>query len=112
MQGFVAAPAVQPPAPQRGIGRRAARLRRQQEAEGRRWFVVPAPDDREKPWIASAREPYTTRALTEDEPRAPAPPGFKGRLFPPQATTLAAMLDLEKRQTLPLHYGTDEHKGT
>jgi hypothetical protein len=46
--------------------------------------------------------------LTENSPRAPTPPGFKGKLWEPQATVLQAMLDLEKRPFLRLRLAHGE----
>lgn len=42
------------------------------------------------------RHPFGHVFLTEDDPRAPNPPGFEGHLWRPQATLLQAMLDLEE----------------
>ncbi len=51
-------------------------------------------------WGAAAHATACTRTLTERDPRAPTPPGFKGRLYEPQATMLHAMLEFEKNPLL------------
>ena len=82
------------------IGRRTKRqllLRRIRENTNN----VFVPTD-EVPWILADHGLTTARALTADDPRAPNPPGFKGDLYPPQATMLQAMLDLERRPLLRL----------
>jgi hypothetical protein len=53
-------------------------------------------------WCAAAHCFHTPRLLTLDDPRDENPPGFKGRLFPPQATLLAAMRSLERRPVLAI----------
>jgi hypothetical protein len=54
------------------------------------------------PWALACHDTTRSRALTEDDPRAETPPGFKGRLFPPQATVLWAMIALERSPVLTL----------
>ena len=83
------------------IGRRTKRmalLRRIRENTNN----VFVPTD-EVPWILANHWLTTTRALTADDPRTPNPPGFKGELYPPQATMLQAMLDMERRPFLTLN---------
>ena len=48
------------------------------------------------PWSAATHQLWASRLLTIDDPREPNPPDFKGELFPPQKTLLAAMLALEQ----------------
>jgi hypothetical protein len=63
------------------------------EAEG----VVPTDG---LPWAEAAHTFWAPRLLTEADPRAGCPPGFKGDLYAPQRTLLAAMLALERRPLL------------
>lgn len=53
-------------------------------------------------WIDQALAPGDwSRALTEDDPRAPeTPPRFRGKLTPPQAAMVQAMVDIEERRAL------------
>ena len=53
---------------------------------------------------------FGNQRLTAEDPRAPDPPGFTGHLWPPQATLLRAMLDLEESPELPL-VGADVEGG-
>jgi hypothetical protein len=48
-------------------------------------------------WAAAAHPLWTRRLLTDDDPRAANPAGFRGELYAPQRTVLAAMLALERR---------------
>jgi hypothetical protein len=68
--------------------------------------ATPPPSPRAAPaapgWTEGARAVFGTHRLTAAAPRAPDPPGFVGRLWPPQATLLRAMLDLEAAPELPL----------
>lgn len=56
-------------------------------------------------WTSLPRPPHAAVPLTAAEPRAPDPPGFAGRLWPPQATLLQAMLDLEAQGGVALEGG-------
>lgn len=87
------------------IGRRAKRLAKLKGAGVGHQTIVPADGI---PWRLATHIETHTRTLTEDDPRAPDPPGFKGKLFPPQATMLHAMLELEKTPFLRL---SQEKKG-
>lgn len=51
-------------------------------------------------WAEAPHPLGAPRLLTIDDPRAANPPGFKGELFDPQKTLLAAMLAVEQRPTL------------
>jgi len=53
-------------------------------------------------WHSAPHHLTTTRLLTVDDPRAENPPGFKGELFPPQKTFLAATLALENFPALKI----------
>jgi hypothetical protein len=57
------------------------------------------------PWGAAPHPLAVPRLLTAADPRAPGPPGFRGVLYPPQATLLAAMLALERRPLLAVEPG-------
>lgn len=59
------------------------------------------------PWARRRHQVFGTIELTEDDPRAEVPPGFRGNLWLPQATLLQAMLDLEGRPALAV-YPADE----
>jgi hypothetical protein len=59
-------------------------------------------------WGMATHALHTSRLLTVDDPRAEAPAGFKGTLFAPQATMLAAMLAFERRPVLTV---TDQRFG-
>jgi hypothetical protein len=48
------------------------------------------------PWSAATHQLWSSRLLTIDDPRASNPSEFKGELFTPQKTLLAAMLALEQ----------------
>jgi len=49
------------------------------------------------PWVDMAHRLGCMTYFDENDPRAPDPPGFSGRLWPPQATLLHAMLALSER---------------
>lgn len=76
-----------------GLPRQNARQRAQAAARQREEAGEQPADG--LPWGAAPRD-LNVRLLTVDDPRAPDPPGFKGRLHPPQATLLAAMVALER----------------
>jgi hypothetical protein len=44
--------------------------------------------------------PNMTRLLSQTDPKAPTPPGFKGELFDPQKTLLHAMIELESNPNI------------
>ena len=82
-----------PPAPAPEVRRFRRGLRNDaysREAEG----YVPSDG---LPWIAAKHPVGVPRLLTSEDPRAPDPPGFRGNLYTPQRTLLAAMLALEQR---------------
>jgi hypothetical protein len=56
-------------------------------------------------WVPAA-DAWAPTVLTADDPRAPDPPGFRGRLFAPQKTFLAHMLRLEARPLLRVCFGS------
>jgi hypothetical protein len=56
-------------------------------------------------WAAAPHRLTAPRLLTEEDPRDPCPPGFRGELYPPQKTLLAAMRALERRPLLALEDG-------
>lgn len=86
------------------IGRRARRMRLLKSIRENTNNVY-VPTD-EGAWSAANHWMSVTRALTENDPRAPNPTGFKGELYPPQATMLRAMLDLERCPVLHLADGS------
>lgn len=51
------------------------------------------------------------RLLTEEDPLADNPPGFRGELYLPQRTLLAAMLALERTRTLKVKVGDERVYG-
>ena len=51
-------------------------------------------------WGAATHHLHDVRELSEDDPRAPTPAGFRGELYLPQQTMLAAMLALENTPEL------------
>jgi hypothetical protein len=53
-------------------------------------------------WADAPHPLSTARLLTIDDPRATTPAGFKGELFMPQKTLLAAMLALERCPRVPV----------
>jgi hypothetical protein len=53
-------------------------------------------------WADAPHPLCTARLLTIDDPRATTPAGFKGELFMPQKTLLAAMLALERCPRVPV----------
>lgn len=57
------------------------------------------------PWGEARHTPGTWRLLTADDPKAPNPAGFRGRLYPPQATMLHALIALERFPRLRLTSG-------
>ena len=59
----------------------------------------PIPDEL-IPWADAQHDSRAIRELTEDDPRAPTPTEFRGELYPPQKTMLAAMDMLEQRSTI------------
>lgn len=54
-------------------------------------------------WGAAQHHLWESRLLTASDPRKDDPPGFKGRLFAPQATLLHAMCALERRPLLAIN---------
>lgn len=56
-------------------------------------------------WAAAHHPLWTPRLLTIDDPRAANPAGFKGELYMPQKTLLAAMLALERRPLVSVEDG-------
>ena len=56
-------------------------------------------------WAAARHPLWTPRLLTLGDPRAADPPGFKGELYMPQKTLLAAMLALERRPLVAVEDG-------
>lgn len=51
-------------------------------------------------WAVASHKLSTSRLLTFSDPRVANPPGFKGNLYDPQKTLLAAMIELECRPVL------------
>jgi hypothetical protein len=82
-----------PPAPRHRRGVAANAFDR--EADG----VLPADG---LAWATAPHPLAAPRLLTVDDPRAPSPPGFKGELYAPQQTLLAAMLAVERGPTVAL----------
>lgn len=80
-----------------GTGRLAAAMRR--AADNKREADGAVPTDGAA-WGAAVHQLNCARLLTVDDPRAPDPPGFKGTLYGPQKTLLAAMVALERRPLL------------
>ena len=64
-----------------------------------------AADAPDAAWGAAAHHMFAVRELTEDDPRAPTPAGFRGELYLPQQTMLAAMVALERHPYLQLKGG-------
>jgi len=64
-------------------------------------------------WCDAIHSLTTPRLLTADDPRAPDPVGFKGKLRPPQQTLLGAMLALEAKPRLAVtnHVRSDTADG-
>ena len=54
---------------------------------------------------------FKVQYFTENDPRAPNPDGFKGNLYPPQATLLYAMCKFENHPSLTIHYNNPNHTG-
>jgi hypothetical protein len=50
----------------------------------------------------NSRKLFSSRLLTEESPRAPDPPSFRGQLFPSQAAVLHRMLLMEREQRMPI----------
>jgi hypothetical protein len=64
------------------------------------------------PWTEGDHALCAPRLLTVDDPRAETPPGFKGRLFPPQATLLAAMVAFERNPVVVVDGAHSPHGRT
>jgi len=62
-------------------------------------------EDAHVPWAAAAHRACAVRELCEDDPRAPTPPGFRGELYLPQQTMLAAAVALARDPRLQLRNG-------
>jgi hypothetical protein len=62
-------------------------------------------DASELPWGAAHHTLWDARPLTGADPRAPNPPGFRGGLYTPQRTMLAAMVALEAEPRVSISDG-------
>lgn len=62
-----------------------------------------ADDAADASWGTALHHLFAIRELTEDDPRAPTPAGFRGELYLPQQTMLAAMVALERHPYLQLN---------